>query len=58
MYATSIGLLIDGVQSVDETPEVKVVAKEPKVGVMEEIKSDDGGLFAKLFRKTKEFIEE
>jgi cell division protein FtsA len=58
MYATSIGLLIDGVQSADETPEVKVATKEPKVGVMEEIKSDDGGLFAKLFRKTKEFIED
>lgn len=57
MYATSIGLLIDGVQSADEIPQVKIAAKEPKDSLREEIKSDDG-LFAKLFRKTKEFIED
>ena len=58
MYATSIGLLIDGVQSADEAPEVKAAAKEPQVAVREEVKAEDRGLFAQLFRKTKEFIED
>jgi cell division protein FtsA len=57
MYATSIGLLIDGVQSADEAPAVKAAAKEPQVAVREEVKSD-GNLFEQLFRKTKKFIED
>ncbi len=57
MYATSIGLLIDGVQSADETPEVKATAKEPQDALREEVKSD-GNLFEQLFRKTKKFIED
>jgi cell division protein FtsA len=58
MYATSIGLLIDGVQSADEAPAVKAAAKEPQAAVKEEVKAEDKGLFAQLFRKTKEFIED
>ncbi len=57
MYATSIGLLIDGVQSADEAPEMKAAAKEPQADVREEVKSD-GNLFEQLFRKTKKFIED
>lgn len=57
MYATSIGLLIDGVQSADETQEVKAAAKEPQDAIREEVKSD-GNLFEQLFRKTKKFIED
>ena len=57
MYATSIGLLIDGVQSADEAPEMKAAAKEPQAVVREEVKSD-GNLFEQLFRKTKKFIED
>jgi cell division protein FtsA len=58
MYATSIGLLIDGVQSADEAPEVKAATKEPQAVVRAEVKTEDRGLFAQLFRKTKEFIED
>ncbi|MFM6954771.1 MAG: cell division protein FtsA [Sphingobacteriaceae bacterium] len=59
MYATSIGLLIDGVQSADAAPEVKIASKEPEVLVSSrENNPNDGNLFAKLFRKTKEFIED
>ncbi len=57
MYATSIGLLIDGVQSADEAPEMKAAAKEPQADVREDVKSD-GNLFEQLFRKTKKFIED
>lgn len=57
MYATSIGLLIDGVQSADETQEVKAAAKDQQDAIREEVKSD-GNLFEQLFRKTKKFIED
>jgi cell division protein FtsA len=57
MYATSIGLLIDGVQSADEAPEVKAAVKEPQV-VVREVAKSDGNLFEQLFRKTKKFIED
>ncbi len=59
MYATSIGLLIDGVQSADETLEVKTITSaQTKVVVDSKEQKSDGNLFEQLFRKTKKFIED
>jgi|MesohylFT_1024984.scaffolds.fasta_scaffold00948_3 cell division protein FtsA len=59
MYATSIGLLIDGVQSAAETLEVKTITSaQTKVVVDSKEQKSDGNLFEQLFRKTKKFIED
>jgi len=60
MYATSVGLLIKGIQKAEELVEEM---KQPGVFVdrpkdKENVKRPGGGLFDKLLAKTKDFIKD
>jgi cell division protein FtsA len=61
MYATSVGLLIKGIQKAEELlEEMKqpgVFVDKPKES-KEKAKRTGGGLFDKLLAKTKDFIKD
>ena len=61
MYATSVGLLIKGIQKAEELmEELKQpgVYVEKPAAVKDKVKRSGGGLFDKLLAKTKDFIKD